>query len=139
MAWLLLFVASACADAPSDADRTWVDFDFDERFEYMSVTVFPVMREIFLAHDPERYASFACESCHGPDPAASDYAMPAFLPALPLDGTLEAAEARDPEMTQFMLDEVFGEITDLLGYEKFNHDTAPDGFRCVGCHLVEGT
>lgn len=129
---LLVF---ACEEAESEP--TWAERDFDERFRYMNDVVLPAMKDIFEAYDPERFAGFTCAHCHGPDAATLDYAMPAFLPALPLEGTLEAAEARDPEMTAFMLDEVFPTITLLLDEEKFDHETAPDGFRCTRCHLVE--
>jgi hypothetical protein len=126
---------AACEDA--EPEPTWAERDFDERFRYMNDVVLPTMKDIFEAYDPERFAGFTCTNCHGPDAAAQDYAMPAFLPALPLEGTLEAAQARDPETTAFMLDEVFPTIVLLLDEEKFDHETAPDGFRCTRCHLVE--
>lgn len=124
---------AACAD---DDAPTWADFDRRKRLEYMTDVVEPTMRDIFVERDPAYAASFGCPSCHGPDPEGSEYSMPAFLPPLPLDGTLEAAEARDPEMTEFMLAEVFPTMAELLGEEKFSETDAPDGFRCVRCHVV---
>ncbi len=115
---------------------SWSQLDREERLAYMTDEVEPTMREIFLERDPQRYAGFGCPSCHGPDPEGVDYAMPAFLGPLPQDGTLEAAELRDPEMTAFMLAEVFPTMADLLGEQKFHETDAPDGFRCVRCHLV---
>jgi hypothetical protein len=94
------------------------------------------MRELFQDLDPVRYEGFDCETCHGANLVEVDYRMPNALPALPLEGTLEAAHARNPQMTQFMLDEVFPVFVELIGREKFDHDTRPDGFRCTGCHLV---
>jgi hypothetical protein len=132
-AWVFVATLVGC----EQPDPTWDELDYDARLAYMTDVVQPTMREIFVARDPERYAGFSCASCHGPDPEGADHAMPAFLGPLPLDGTLEAAEARNPEMTRFMLDEVFGTFTELLDREKFAHDAAPDGFRCTGCHLVQ--
>jgi hypothetical protein len=123
----------ACDDA---AATTWAELDRTERIAFMTEEVEPTMRELFVARDPERYAGFGCPSCHGPDPEGADYAMPAFLGPLPLEGTLEAAELRDPAMTAFMLDEVFPTMAALLDEEKFHETEAPDGFRCVRCHLV---
>lgn len=119
-----------------DREPTWDELDRDARLEYMTSVVLPTMRDIFQARDPERYAGFSCHSCHGVDFAAVDYAMPNALTPLPKDDTLAAAEAIDAGMTAFMLDEVFPVMAELLGRDKYNHDTAPDGFRCVGCHRV---
>lgn len=130
-ALLALAVVTGCADEP-----TWDQLDRAARLEYMTDVVLPTMRDIFQAHDPERHAGFSCATCHGDDLVAVDYAMPNALTPLPLDGTLAAAEARDPETTAFMLDEVFPAMAALLGREKYSHDAAPDGFRCVGCHRV---
>lgn len=130
---LVFALASGCS---SQEQGTWEDFDAQERLEYMNEVVFPTMREIFQEEDPERFAGFSCESCHGSNRLEVDHAMPNALGPLPLDGTLEAAEARNPQMTAFMLDDVFPVIVDLLDYERFSHDENPDGFRCTGCHLV---
>lgn len=134
----LVVACASAAEGDAEADDgppTFDDLDFDERVELMTFEVLPTMREIFQARDPERWAAFSCDTCHGPDFAALQYDMPQTLPALPRDGTLEAAEAIDPDMTAFMLDEVFPVMTELLGREKFHHDTAPNGFRCIGCHV----
>ena len=66
----------------------------------------------------------------------ADYEMPHALTALPLDDTLEVAQARNPEMTALMLDDVFPVMVELLGADKYNEQTAPDGLRCTICHLV---
>lgn len=115
----------------------WADLDFTERVTFMTRMVRPTMRDIFQARDPELYEDFDCESCHGPDGEANDYEMPTFLYPLPLEGTLEAAEARDPELTAFMVEEVHPAMAALLGEARFNASTAPDGFRCTRCHQVE--
>jgi hypothetical protein len=131
---LVALALSACA--ADDRAPSWADLDRDERIVFMTEEVEPTMREIFIGFDATRFAAFGCPSCHGPTPEQSDYAMPAFLGPLPLEGTLEAAEMRNPEMTAFMLDEVFPTMAALLDEEKFAEVEAPDGFRCVRCHLV---
>ena len=136
MRLLALFVlaSSACS---SDRSASWAELDREARLTFMTEEVEPTMRDIFVAFDATRFAAFGCPSCHGPEPEANDYAMPAFLGPLPLEGTLEAAEMRDPEMTAFMLDDVFPTMAALLDEEKFAEGDAPDGFRCVLCHLVQ--
>lgn len=128
-----LVVLAACAE-PSP--RTWDELDRTERAAFMLEEVLPRMADIFAAHDPERFAGFACESCHGVDLVDVDYAMPNALGALPTEGTLEVAMARDPVMTQFMLDDVFPVMVELLDGEKYSESDAPDGLRCTICHLV---
>jgi hypothetical protein len=132
-----LVVLSCAACTQEASPPIWDELDRNERILFMNDTVMPVMRDIFQAHDSTAYAAFGCQTCHGDDMLEVDYRMPNTLMPLPLDGTLEAAQARDLEATQFMLDDVFPVMTELLGRERYNPDTAPDGFRCVGCHRVD--
>ena len=126
-----------CAESDDGPELAgWASFDREEKLLYMSDVVEPAMREIFQARDPQRWASFSCHSCHGVDYVAQDYAMPADLFALPLEGTIDTAMAHDPEMTAFMLEEVFPVFVDLIGETKYAPDSNPDGYRCVGCHAV---
>jgi len=115
--------------------RPWSEQDRGERMEYMQSVVLPTMRDIFQAYDPQRYAEFSCQTCHGEDASAVNFAMPNALFALPRDGTIAAAMAHDPEATAWMLDSVFPTMVSLLGEEKYNPQTAPDGYRCIGCHV----
>ncbi len=135
---LILHTAAVAglAGCASDEAPTWAELDRRERLVFMTDEVEPTMRAIFQEHDQERWASFGCESCHGADAAGRDYEMPAVLGALPLDNTLEVAEMRNPELTAFMLEEVFPTMAALLDEPKFDQTTEPDGFRCVGCHVV---
>lgn len=132
---MTIVLAGLVAGCAEDEGHVWADFDREQRLQYMTQTVLPTMREIFVARDPQRYASFACESCHGADMLDVDYAMPNALFPLPLDGTLDAARAQDEQMTQFMLDEVFPTMVELLDEDKYSEATGK-GYRCVGCHLV---
>ncbi len=110
--------------------------DFAQRHDYMTQVVEPTLRELVQAYDPERWPDFHCHTCHGPDAAQRAYAMPSELAPLPLEGTLDHAEALDPEMTSFMLEEVFPVFVELLDESKFAHEANPDGYRCTGCHAV---
>jgi hypothetical protein len=127
-------LSSACSSDPPESG--WEALDRSERMVFMNDTVTPVMRELFQGHDPVAYADFGCETCHGGDMVAVDYRMPNALMPLPIEGTLETAQARDPEATLFMLEEVFPVMADLLDRDRYHPSSAPDGFRCVGCHLV---
>ena len=129
----LLAFTVGCGGAQSG---DWRELDREERLAYMSDVVEPTMREMFQENDPERWADFSCHSCHGDDFVERDYAMPADLFALPLDGTLDSAMAHDPETTAFMLEEVFPVFVDLIGETKYASGSNPDGYRCVGCHAV---
>lgn len=136
-ALILRSAAVVClAGCASDDVRTWADLDRDERLAFMTDEVEPTMRAIFQEHDEERWASFGCETCHGADAVDRDYEMPSVLGALPLENTIEVAEMRNPEMTAFMLDDVFPTMAALLDEPKFSETTEPDGFRCVRCHVV---
>lgn len=134
-AFAALLVLAGCPDEPP-AEPTWAEMDFEERREYMVEVVAPTMREIFQERDAQRWADFSCFTCHGADAADRNYAMPNQLSALPLEGTLDYAESLDPEMNEFMLDEVFPVFVDLLDETKYAPDDAPDGYRCTGCHAV---
>ena len=129
----LVLALAACSEAEPGG---WDGLDRNERIAFMEDEVLPRMTAIFAEHDPQRFASFACESCHGIDMIDADYEMPHALTALPLDDTLEVAQARNPEMTALMLDDVFPVMVELLGADKYNEQTAPDGLRCTICHLV---
>jgi hypothetical protein len=126
----------ACLLGCTSEAPTWAELDFDERIAFMTTEVEPTMREIFQARDAQRWASFGCETCHGFEPETRDYAMPQVLGALPLENTLEVAEMRNPEMTAFMLDDVFPVMAELVGEPKYNEQSEPNGFRCVRCHIV---
>jgi hypothetical protein len=125
------FLAGCTTESP-----TWADLDYDERLAFMTNEVEPTMRAIFQENDAVRWSEFACETCHGADAVARDYEMPNVLGALPLENTIEVAQMRNPEMTAFMLDDVFPTMAALLDEPKFNETTEPDGFRCVRCHVV---
>lgn len=117
-------------------EPTWSEMDFEQRRDYMTQVVEPDMRELFQARDPQRWSDFYCHSCHGADAVERDYAMPNQLAALPLEGTLDHAESLDPELTTFMLEQVFPVFVELLDESKYAHEDNPDGYRCTGCHAV---
>ena len=135
---VLALTCGSCGSESTDSTQQgfapWAEQGLIERNEYMLEVVEPAMREIFQRHDPETYADFGCETCHGPGAASARYAMPAHVTALPRDGTLTYAQELNPEEYDFMLDEVFPAFVELVGEEKFSEQTG-QGFRCIRCHL----
>lgn len=131
---LVALAALGLSCTGEDPPPSFDEMTRDEKLAFMVTDVEPRMRELFLEYDAPRYAGFSCETCHGPDAASAGYPKPQVLPALPREGTLAAAQALNPDGTAFMLESVFPEMAEFLGREKYNADTAPDGFRCLGCH-----
>ena len=139
---LVLLASATFSCGGDDSESTepsqfapWQEQSLEEREQYMRQVVEPRMRPIFQGFDPDKHASFSCDTCHGDEGPSTDYAMPAVVEPLPLEDTLAYAEELNPEVNQFMLDQVFPVFVELMGEEKFSHD-APDGFRCTRCHQV---
>lgn len=102
----------------------------------MREQVLPDFKARFQAYDPVKYANFGCGSCHGPNAAARNYAMPnPDSEPLPLDGTLAYARKQDSKATEFMLDSIHPRMAELLGEPRYS-ETEPNGFRCTRCHAV---
>jgi hypothetical protein len=98
--------------------------------------VMPRMGTLFEEHDPERYAGFSCDGCHGEDPAARSFAMPnAGIMALHPTGSPEQqAMVRDKrEMVVFMFQRVIPTMQTLLGEAPYD-ETTREGFSCFACH-----
>ena len=127
-------LADAAVDDPADASTgylgegtPWPDKSFNERLAYMEEVVLPTMKAKLEAFDDDRFEDVECETCHGPDPLARDYAMPSgTLPSLP-------AEKEDDELEQFMRDEVTSTMVELLDAAPYDRTTG-EGFGCTKCH-----
>src|SRR5690606_41760789 len=65
--------AAARVDAPP---KSWDTMTRSERFQYMTDHVEPAMAAKFQAFDPQRFATFNCETCHGDDMVERQFAMP---------------------------------------------------------------
>jgi hypothetical protein len=131
------------ATAADDDDATpyeppgpWADLDRLQRIEYMENLVEPAARELFQEFDPELYAEFGCETCHGEDPADHDYAMPSgALEALSISEINGLANNVDPDRARYaaLMDDVKATVAPLVGQQPF-----PSGsFSCFDCHEQE--
>jgi hypothetical protein len=136
--------AEAPPDKPSAIDtlgitppeQPWAEMDFDEREFYMIGKVLPIAEEVFRGFDAHAFAEFGCESCHGEDGEARDFAMPPpDLPTVPAPGTDEFAqmEKDQPRMVRFMRRKVTPTTATILGFDEFDPETG-EGFGCNGCH-----
>jgi hypothetical protein len=117
-------------------EEPWETMDADEREFYMIGKVLPITKEIFQAFDGHAFEDFGCESCHGQDGEARDFAMPPpDLPPVPAPDTEAFAQMRhdQPRMVHFMSTRVTPTTATLLGFEPFDGETG-EGFSCNGCH-----
>ncbi len=46
-------------------ETPWKSMSREQRMDWMALAVFPKMRKLFLEQDGEKYAEFACQTCHG--------------------------------------------------------------------------
>lgn len=128
---------SAHQTAPDiEREKSWEEMVFSERRAYMATAVMPQMKSLFQAFDPLRYEDFSCETCHGPDPAGSNFEMPsAHILKLHPTGSpeQEAMVESQREMVTFMYQKVVPTMTELLDAEPWSDETK-SGFGCFGCH-----
>ncbi len=111
-------------------EKPWEQMSAEEREWYMVGKVLPVMKEIFQAHDVQRFAEVKCETCHGEAMKDVEFAMPnRELIALPPPGTEAYGRlcAQRPAMMVFMETKVTPAMGKLLGEE---------GYSCAGCHRI---
>lgn len=114
----------------------WEQMSFDERKRYMGRQVMPVVAPMFEAYDPEAFAGFSCDTCHGEDMQDRGFEMPnPSLPALYPTGTPEQRQMVEehPELVRFMFNDVLPTMQTLLGAEPYDEDTGT-GFSCFSCH-----
>lgn len=134
-----LFVA-ACEGEPG-GPLAYEDMDFAQRHAYMSEVVLPQMKEAFVRFDA-RFESMSCATCHGDGASDGTYAMPSpQIPRLPATEEAFFEYIEDPEharWAQFMSEDVWPDMAELLGAPVYDPKTNPDGFSCSNCHMVEG-
>jgi hypothetical protein len=140
---LCLFVAACGGEdtKPAPEPIAYEDMTFEQREVFMVDVVLPEMKEVFVAFDP-KFATMDCATCHGNGALDGSYAMPSPQIAV-LPGTEEAflEYNKDPEharWSQFMFDQVWPRMADLLQVTKFDPATQEEGFSCHNCHTLEG-
>lgn len=115
-------------DTATQVDLTWQEMDFDQRLAYMSSDVLPDMQASFADHDPDRFETLTCGTCHGSGADDGSFAMPSDT-LVPIDF---AAYPDGPDVS-FMETQVVPEMAALLDQEPFDPNTF-EGFGCLGCH-----
>jgi hypothetical protein len=129
----LFGLAFGCQPVVTDIpgpEQPWEQMSHEDRQLYMTTTVLPHMQETFAAHDPERFASVGCDTCHVTGAAKGDYAMPD--PGLPnLAHFRREHMKKHPEMVRFMWEKIEPNMHALLGGKQ-----SVGKFNCRACHPV---
>ncbi|MGE0870796.1 MAG: hypothetical protein AB7P03_19675 [Kofleriaceae bacterium] len=122
------------AAKPALPDVPFDQLDHDQRAQFMDEKVVPVMAEIFKAHDPQKYATFGCKTCHGPGAEKGEFHMP--NPELPKLNFSDMSKFK-PEALEWMNSKVKPAMAALLKQPEMTKEN-PDGFGCLACHEMEG-
>ena len=113
----------------SGPDQPWDDMNAEEREWYMIGKVLPIMKELFAEHDADRWGSgYGCETCHGDDMQAREYAMPptaSYRVPEPGSAAWTSMEGIFGETVTFMAETVTPTMGTLLGEEEYT---------CFHCH-----
>lgn len=128
--------AKTTSPKPVAPAKPWATLSQAERKAHMNEHVVPVMEAHFKRHDPERYAAFSCETCHGQDMVARNFKMPnPSLLALHPTGSDEQHKMVEtyPEMVKLMFNHVLPDMQASLGVEAYDTATKT-GFSCYACH-----
>jgi hypothetical protein len=120
-------------DAPGAPSVAWAQKSREQRMEFMGLTFHPRMKELFQAYDGAAYGKFRCQSCHGDDMEARNFAMPATLRPLPAVDAAQAGNVRDARATKFMVEAVLPATVSLLASDRA--DSAR--LTCATCHATE--
>ncbi|WAS96851.1 hypothetical protein [Nannocystis punicea] len=141
ISWVACLFVAACESGP-DGPTSYEDMNFAQRYEFMSEVVLPQMQETFVRFDA-KYESMTCATCHGEGASDGSFAMPSpQLPLLPAseEAFFEYLE-EDPEhlrWSNFMAEEVWPDMAELLEVPVYDPKAAPTGFSCSNCHMHEG-
>lgn len=123
--------ASATAVLP---DLPFEELDHDQRVEFMKQKVLPTMKPLFQNHDPEDFAGFGCETCHGAGAKDGEYEMP--NPKLPKLNLANLGKFKKADV-EWMKNEILPTMARLLG-EPVASEANPKGFHCLECHTEGG-
>jgi hypothetical protein len=117
---------------PASPDVPFAKLDHRQQVEFMKQKVVPAMKPVFQQHDPDRYAKFGCDTCHGAGAAIGKFDMPnGDLPKLTKD--MKKFDAGDVE---WMTKQVEPTMATLLQRPTWS-ESHPDGFACVSCHTID--
>jgi len=105
--------------------------DAQARADYMTQTLTPVMKALFVEFDGARLADFGCPSCHGDNADEVGFAMPNGLAPLSASEVAASREGTQP-VARFMSDRVAPTLRQLLGERAGDTPQA-----CFRCHAVQ--
>ena len=118
----------------------WEEMSHEDQGAWMAQEVMPRLGPMFEQYDPERYAGFTCQGCHGASAQERGFEMPnPDIMALHPTGTPEQQQmVQDhPEMVRFMFTKVLPTMQTLLGASPYDEATQT-GFSCYACHPSAG-
>jgi hypothetical protein len=137
--------AETAAPAPgatgSALPAPWKDLTKQQRGKYMKEVVFPRMKDLFTAFDPDIFAGFSCSTCHGAGAKDHSFTMPNpdifVLPSTPAE--FAPLMQKKPKWVKFMSETVTPQMAALLGMKQYDPaDPRPDTFGCLACHTARG-
>jgi cytochrome c553 len=114
-------------------DVAFDKLDHDQRIAFMKQKVMPVLKPLFVAHDPKDFADFGCATCHGEQAKEGHFDMPnAKLPKL----NFKDMSKWKKEDLDWMHNEIEPAMAKVLGLPMYSEQN-PKGFGCLGCHTME--
>jgi hypothetical protein len=131
--------APAAADEPvvGPPQVAWKDMTKEQKGKFMKAAVMPKMKAAFQTFDPDLFAKFTCQTCHGKDPKARGFKMPSpdlfVLPSTPAE--FAPLMEKKGKWMKFMGETVKPTMAGLLGLPNYDHKApVPGAFGCGGCH-----
>jgi len=116
----------------------WASMGFLDKQKHMKTVVMPAMKKLFQDLDSKRYEKFNCATCHGKDPQAAKFKMPAT--PIPLDPAKmpdsKSSNEYEAKFAKFMYGKVLPEMQKLINQPPFDPGTKK-GFGCFGCHKMK--
>jgi cytochrome c553 len=119
---------------PEGQTKPWSEMDDDERMAHMGAVVMPRLQAVFQEHDPERFATFGCVTCHGNGARDGNFEMPnPDLPQLDAANLYKKHRQEAPEMTKLMWKKVEPALGEALAQTYGLGDAQVS---CKSCHIV---
>ena len=118
----------------------WKDMTKEQKGKYMKAAVLPKMKAAFQTFDPDLFAKFNCQTCHGKDAKARGFKMPSpdlfVLPSTPAE--FAPLMEKKGKWMKFMGETVKPTMAGLLGLPNYDHKApVPGAFGCGGCHTAK--
>lgn len=107
----------------NNQERKFKDLTHDEKLVFMGTKVFGTLKGLFQTHNATRYASFACETCHGQN--NNQYKMPSGIFPMDPANPLKDDDATYGKTVVFMKQQILPKMKELL---------QDDTLTCFTCH-----